>query len=129
MAADRNQSGLPAAEASTLLNNIDNKPRNDSSPRSRIWTWTCDECGDGSMTILIQCCPQCQHPRCNNCTVTVHPERQGLPLINSEIDIKDFRRTAIAEEISLVPLWVIRIVMLGQNTLNGIIGIKKLTRI
>lgn len=66
---DRRQRLPPAAMAAKI---------NESSPydsaktyvsRSNVWLWTCDDCGDSGMTILVQQCPQCQHYRCKNCAI------------------------------------------------------------
>jgi len=45
----------------------------DKTLPERICVWTCDNCGgQGGMSVEIENCPDCQHPRCENCKAEWH---------------------------------------------------------
>jgi hypothetical protein len=61
---------LPLAARAAKL--IENRPYDRNAtypPLQNVWLWTCDECYDSGMTILVQQCPECQHFRCTNCAI------------------------------------------------------------
>src|SRR6266536_2298903 len=44
------------------------KPQDRQATYEVVHVWVCDNCGSGGMTTFIEICPECQHPRCSNCT-------------------------------------------------------------
>jgi len=66
---DLGQTLPPAARAALVLESGPCDREKTYFPLQNILLWTCDECYDSGMTILVQQCPQCQHHRCKNCAI------------------------------------------------------------
>jgi hypothetical protein len=66
---DRRQWLPPVARAAKIIESSPYCSAETCVQRAKVWLWTCDDCGDSGMTILVQQCPQCQHFRCKNCAI------------------------------------------------------------
>jgi hypothetical protein len=72
------QAGAIRKDARKALSPLD--PEQNVAPKAvirnvteRICVWNCDNCGrQGGMSVEIEDCPDCEHPRCENCRTEWH---------------------------------------------------------